>query len=394
MAESLTELLLKSISLVRLETGNSVMRVATAILLSSVICFGAAEAAPRKDSAEPQKAVASGSAWLASLDSFEEGRVAWPYFSKAPLVSGADYPEAARREGKQGSSRISITVGPDGKAIGCTVTESAGDVRLDAAACDAVRARARFRHALDGNGIPVAGSVGFLIEWVLSEPGIVPSPPPVSYPPPPTSPERRDWPRTGWMESVFPQPGMPKSIAVPKAMKPAAGETGLDVKVSEDGNVDSCKPTKGSGNEALDALACSAVAAFRFRIERKCANDAHCGLRTPLLVRWKGKSGLILFPLTGRNFQTAKPAKLYTPSIKDYPVSALQAGQQGIVRVSLKIDASGIPVKCLINNSSDYDLLDQRTCEIAKKHIRYVPFTDVFGNPIAGRAFFSLNWKL
>jgi len=370
------------------------MRVATAILLSSVICFGTAKAAPRKDSVEPQKAVASGSAWLASLDSFEEGRVAWPYPGKDPLVSGADYPEAARLEGKQGSSRISITVGPDGKAIGCAIAESAGDARLDAAACSAVMARVRFRHAMDGNGMPVTGTVGFSVEWVLGDPGLLPSPAPVQYPPPPTSPERKDWPRTGWMESVFPLPDAPKSIAVPKALRKASGETGLDIAVGEDGTVKSCAATHPSDSVGLDTLACAAASAFRFRIERKCTSDAYCGLRTPLLVRWKGKSGVVQFPIAGRNYQTAKLAKPYVPSKKDYPVTALRWGHEGSVRVALKIDSNGIPVKCLVNNSSDHDLLDQRTCEIAKKDLRYIPFTDVFGNPIPGKAFFSLRWSL
>jgi protein TonB len=79
----------------------------------------------------------------------------------------SDYPSAALREERQGTTRFRVTVGTDGKVIECTVTGSSGSPDLDATACAKIKARARFAPATDGEGQPTTGSYSNAIRWVI-----------------------------------------------------------------------------------------------------------------------------------------------------------------------------------------------------------------------------------
>lgn len=78
-----------------------------------------------------------------------------------------DYPSAALREERQGTTRFRVTVGPDGKVVDCTVTGSSGSPDLDATACAKIRARARFQPATDGEGQPTTGTYSNSVRWVI-----------------------------------------------------------------------------------------------------------------------------------------------------------------------------------------------------------------------------------
>ncbi|PLK26676.1 energy transducer TonB [Novosphingobium sp. TH158] len=78
-----------------------------------------------------------------------------------------DYPSAALREERQGTTRFRVSVGPDGRVTDCTVTGSSGHPDLDAVACSKIKARARFTPATDGEGQPTTGSYSNAIRWVI-----------------------------------------------------------------------------------------------------------------------------------------------------------------------------------------------------------------------------------
>ncbi|MDE2442549.1 MAG: energy transducer TonB, partial [Betaproteobacteria bacterium] len=78
-----------------------------------------------------------------------------------------DYPSAALREERQGTTRFRVTVGADGKVVDCTVTGSSGSPDLDATACAKIRARARFQPATDGEGQPTTGTYSNSVRWVI-----------------------------------------------------------------------------------------------------------------------------------------------------------------------------------------------------------------------------------
>jgi periplasmic protein TonB len=78
-----------------------------------------------------------------------------------------DYPTGATRREEQGSTRIRVTVGPDGRVSGCTVTGSSGSAELDSTTCALITRRGRFSPGTDGEGNPVSGTWTTSIRWVL-----------------------------------------------------------------------------------------------------------------------------------------------------------------------------------------------------------------------------------
>jgi len=90
--------------------------------------------------------------------------------SPARLISGSisnsDYPAAAVRAEAEGTTRISLQVGPNGSVTGCSVAASSGNQALDTTACNLARRRFKFRPATR-NGTPVAGSYSASIRWQL-----------------------------------------------------------------------------------------------------------------------------------------------------------------------------------------------------------------------------------
>lgn len=78
-----------------------------------------------------------------------------------------DYPSRALREEKEGVTRFTVQVSPEGRVTSCTVTGSSGTPELDDAACRAISRRARFSPATNGEGQPVAGSYSNSVRWQI-----------------------------------------------------------------------------------------------------------------------------------------------------------------------------------------------------------------------------------
>jgi protein TonB len=75
------------------------------------------------------------------------------------LLSADDYPASAQSAGAEGTVQASLTIGPDGRVVGCNVTRSSGNSSLDGATCNILRRRAKFTPARDSNGQPTTDSV-------------------------------------------------------------------------------------------------------------------------------------------------------------------------------------------------------------------------------------------
>jgi protein TonB len=78
-----------------------------------------------------------------------------------------DYPARDLDEEHEGTTFFRVTVGPDGRVSQCAIVRSSGFRGLDAAACSAVKKRARFRPATDENGQKVAGSYSNSVRWQI-----------------------------------------------------------------------------------------------------------------------------------------------------------------------------------------------------------------------------------
>ncbi len=87
----------------------------------------------------------------------------------ASLFSDEDYPASAQRAGEQGTTGFRLTVGPDGRVTGCTVTSSSGSSSLDSTTCRLLQRRARFSPARDSSGNPTTDSHNGRITWRLPE---------------------------------------------------------------------------------------------------------------------------------------------------------------------------------------------------------------------------------
>lgn len=79
-----------------------------------------------------------------------------------------NYPSAALRKEIEGTVGVRVTVGPDGRVSGCSVTGSSGSGDLDSAACDGMQRYARFEPALDAGGSPTTGSFSTRIVYKIN----------------------------------------------------------------------------------------------------------------------------------------------------------------------------------------------------------------------------------
>lgn len=77
------------------------------------------------------------------------------------------YPDAARRAGDQGVTRVALTIGASGRATACEVTGSSGSYALDEAACRLVQKNSRFAAARDTAGKAVERRMTLPITWRL-----------------------------------------------------------------------------------------------------------------------------------------------------------------------------------------------------------------------------------
>lgn len=68
----------------------------------------------------------------------------------------------------------------------------------------------------------------------------------------------------------------------------------------------------------------------------------------------------------------------------DYPPASWAAGEEGTAYYSLTVDEQGNVSDCAIIESTGYEALDNKTCEIAHERGRFEPALDLDGNPVAG----------
>jgi protein TonB len=68
------------------------------------------------------------------------------------LFGADDYPASAQASGAEGTSQAQITIGSDGRVVGCDIIRSSGNSALDSATCNILRRRAKFTPARDSNG--------------------------------------------------------------------------------------------------------------------------------------------------------------------------------------------------------------------------------------------------
>lgn len=84
----------------------------------------------------------------------------------ATWVRADDYPPAALREGRGGTTRALVTVERDGSVAECVVAQSSGHADLDWRTCVVLSLRGRFEPGRDDNGRRHQAQVVVPIRWV------------------------------------------------------------------------------------------------------------------------------------------------------------------------------------------------------------------------------------
>lgn len=79
---------------------------------------------------------------------------------------------------------------------------------------------------------------------------------------------------------------------------------------------------------------------------------------------------------------------------EDYPASALANREEGRAAFTLDVLANGRVGGCRITRSTGSSALDHATCAILVRRARFTPARDSSGNPVAGTASGSLEWRL
>ncbi|MGN6279981.1 MAG: energy transducer TonB [Sphingomonas sp.] len=78
----------------------------------------------------------------------------------------------------------------------------------------------------------------------------------------------------------------------------------------------------------------------------------------------------------------------------NYPPAAVRAGAEGRVAARLTVGTDGRVTDCVVTSSSGNNDLDETTCSIAKRRVRFTPAQDQNGNPIASTYPLAVRWQL
>lgn len=84
------------------------------------------------------------------------------------LIQREDYPPEAVARGEEGTVKVRLGVSKEGRAMSCTIVQSATQA-LDAATCYVMMRRARFKPATDEAGNPAAADFVQTIQWKLGD---------------------------------------------------------------------------------------------------------------------------------------------------------------------------------------------------------------------------------
>jgi TonB family protein len=78
----------------------------------------------------------------------------------------------------------------------------------------------------------------------------------------------------------------------------------------------------------------------------------------------------------------------------DYPSDAEKSGASGTAEVRVTVEPNGRASECKVLRSAGHKSLDQVTCEVMMKRVRYTPARDGAGKALRSPALGSAHWQL
>lgn len=166
---------------------------------------------------------------------------------------------------------------------------------------------------------------------------------------------------------------------------------GLGVRL--DGAVTRCAVERPSGSPALDKAACALARDLRFAPAPEAVPQpaVEYGCCTRVEIVWTGGTAR-LRPLHGRGAYHPNMGRLFTNA--DYPASARQARQQGLVGFEAAIGADGRVTECSIAESSGFEALDQATCRILRERLVMATARNEQGEAVPATIRSRIIWRL
>lgn len=110
-----------------------------------------------------------------------------------------------------------------------------------------------------------------------------------------------------------------------------------------------------------------------------------------LAMRAARRAGLVLIP----RFGPLAPHRLRgSITADDYPSAALRAGEEGDVLAEWEVAEDGFPESCRIAVSSGSRILDEATCRLVIRGMRYDPAREFSGRPVRGSDQARVRWQI
>lgn len=287
-----------------------------------------------------------------------------------------DYPAAAMRDEREGTTGFRLTVAPDGLPQRCEVISSSGHADLDSTTCRLMMERARFRPGRDEKKAPVGGTYSNRIRWQIPD-GYIDRLASAGF----SVDQRRDsWPRG-------PSP-LPATLLIDAAPHyPAAalaaryeGDVQMAVSVDALGKVSGCSVIEGSMSPDLDKAACALMlreGAFKPALDS--GGKPTKGV-VPATFRW-------LLP------REDAPA---AGGARERARSKFPMSEPGASALSVLVDADGQASGCTYERTGETWLVAPGVdpCDTIGGTQRYIPFVDAKGKPVARRVTLRIEAKI
>ena len=78
---------------------------------------------------------------------------------------------------------------------------------------------------------------------------------------------------------------------------------------------------------------------------------------------------------------------------RERPTRTTHTYQSGSVGVLLRVDATGRAIDCKVQESSEDQRLDDKTCALLIERSRFEPARDDTGQPVASDYVYHVNWR-
>lgn len=117
--------------------------------------------------ASPYAGMGTGGGGSGDGDGDGDGGDETPPLLRSGRIKNSDYPRAAFEANASGTVSVQYTVTAKGRATGCTVTRSSGNLELDRATCRLIEERFRYEPSCDARGNPVESGIVENHSWTV-----------------------------------------------------------------------------------------------------------------------------------------------------------------------------------------------------------------------------------